>query len=60
LDELPRVLSEIEVEVSIDVLLGTSFIAQLPYRMMLVELAELKIQLQELLDKRFLHRSNSL
>lgn len=42
-----------EVEVFIDLLPGTSPIAQSPYRMALVELVELKIPLQELLDKGF-------
>jgi len=47
------------VEVFIDLLPGTSPIAQSPYRMTLVELVELKIQLQELLDKGFTRYSNS-
>ena len=51
-EELPGLPPEREVEVSIDVLLGTTPIAQAPYRMAPVELAELKFQLQELLDKR--------
>jgi hypothetical protein len=50
-DELPGVPPEREVEVTIDILPGTSPIAQSPYRMTPAELAELKIQLQELLDK---------
>jgi len=44
-NELPGVPSEREVEVTIDVLLGTSLITQSPCRMVLSELAELKIQL---------------
>jgi hypothetical protein len=40
-----------EMEFSIDVLPGTVPISQAPYRMTPVELAELKVQLQELLDK---------
>jgi len=51
-EELPGLPPEREVEVSIDVLPGTTPIAQAPYRMASVELAELKFQLQELLDKR--------
>jgi hypothetical protein len=34
-------------------------IAQSPYRMTLIELPELKIQIQELLDKGFTRQSNS-
>jgi hypothetical protein len=51
-DELLGIPPEREVEVTIDVLPGTSPIAQSPYRMAPAELAELKIQLQELLNKR--------
>jgi hypothetical protein len=58
-DELPGVPPEREVEVTIDILPGTSPIAQSPYRMAPAELAELKIQLQELLDKEFIRPSNS-
>jgi hypothetical protein len=43
--ELSRVLLEMEVEVSIDVLPDMSSITQSPYRMALAELVELKIQL---------------
>jgi hypothetical protein len=58
-EELPGLPPKREVEVSIDVLSGTTPIAQAPYRMAPVELAELKFQLQELLDKGFIHPSNS-
>lgn len=49
--ELPRLPLVREVEVSIDMLLGTTPIAQAPYQMAPAEFAELKIQLQELLNK---------
>jgi hypothetical protein len=58
-DELSGVPPEIEVEVTIDVLPGTSPIAQSLYRMAPAELAKLKIQLQELLNKGFIRPSNS-
>jgi hypothetical protein len=48
-----------EVEVSIDILPGTTPIVQAPYRMASAELAEFKIQLQELLDKGFIRPSIS-
>ena len=58
--ELPRVSPEREVEVFIDALLpDTSLIAQSPYRIAPDGLVELKIQLQELLDKGFIRPSNS-
>ena len=44
-EKLPGLPPEREVEVSIDVLLGTTPIAQTPYRMAPVELAELKFHL---------------
>ena len=38
---------------------GTTLISKAPYGMALVELKELKDQLQELLDKEFIHPSVS-
>jgi hypothetical protein len=49
-DELPGLPLDREVEVSIDVLPGTTPVTQPPYRMAPAELGELKIQLQKLLD----------
>lgn len=57
--ELPGLPPVREVEVSIDILLGTTPLAQTPYRMAPAEFAELKIQLQELLDKGFIRPSIS-
>ena len=51
--ELPRLPPDREVEFSIDILPGTSPISKAPYRMALTKLKELKVQLQELLDKGF-------
>ena len=48
-----------EIEVSIETIPGVSPIAQSPYRMAPMELAELKVQLQELLDKGSIRPSNS-
>ena len=47
-----------EIEVSIEIILGVSPIAQSPYRMAPMELAELKVELQELLDKGFIQPRN--
>jgi hypothetical protein len=58
-EELPGLPPEREVEVTIDIFPGVSPIAQPPYRMAPKELDELKIQLQELLDKGFIRSSNS-
>jgi len=48
-----------EIEFSIDLLPGTAPISKAPYRMAPAELAELKDQLQELLDKGFIRPSVS-
>jgi hypothetical protein len=48
-----------EIEVSIETIPGVSPIAQSPYRMTPMKLAELKVQLQKLLDKGFIQPSNS-
>jgi len=58
-EELPRLPPEREVEVSIDTFPRVPPIAQQPYRMALVELNELKTQLQELLNKGFIQPINS-
>jgi hypothetical protein len=59
LEELPGLPPKREVEVSIDIILGSVPIAQSPYKMTPAELAELKIQLQELLEKGFIRPSSS-
>ena len=63
LDVFPKDLlglpPEREVEFTIDVTLGTTPISKVPYRMAPLELKELKIQLQELLDKSFIRPSVS-
>jgi hypothetical protein len=49
--ELPGFPLEREIEVSIETLPRVTPIAQTPYRMAPAKLVELKVQLQELLDK---------
>jgi len=58
-EELPGLPPKREVEVTIDILLEVSPIAQPLYRMAPKELDELKIQLQKLLNKGFTRPSNS-
>ncbi len=48
-----------EVEFRIDLVPGTEPISKAPYRMAPAEMAELKLQLQELLDKGFIRPSVS-
>jgi hypothetical protein len=47
------------IEFKIELQLGTAPIAKAPYKMLPVELKELKIQLQGLLDKGYIHPSTS-
>ncbi|KAM2307855.1 hypothetical protein ACFX1S_030150 [Malus domestica] len=58
-DDLPGLPPDREVEFAIDLLPGTNPISLTPYRMAPAELRELKIQLQELLDKGFIQPSSS-
>ncbi|KAJ8768723.1 hypothetical protein K2173_023627 [Erythroxylum novogranatense] len=58
-EELPGLPPEREVELSIEVVSGTAPISRAPYRMAPTELKELKLQLQELLDKGFIRPSVS-
>ncbi|RVW95177.1 Transposon Ty3-G Gag-Pol polyprotein [Vitis vinifera] len=58
-DDLPGLSPEREVEFTIDLAPGTAPISKAPYRMAPMELKELKIQLQELLDKGFIRPSVS-
>jgi len=58
-DEIPDVPPEREVEFSIDLVPGTKPVSMAPYRMSASELAELKKQLEELLDKKFVRPSVS-
>ncbi|KAA0042457.1 reverse transcriptase [Cucumis melo var. makuwa] len=63
-DVFPKELSGLppdrEIEFSIDLVPGTAPISQAPYIMALMELRELKSQMQELVDKGFIRPSASL
>ena len=58
-DYLPRLPSQRVVDFGIELHPGTSPISMTPHRMAPVELKELKVQLQELLDKGFIRPSTS-
>jgi hypothetical protein len=58
-DEIPKLPPRREIDFSIDLLPGSAPISKAPYRMSLPELTELKIQLQELLDKEYIRLSVS-
>ena len=57
--DLPRLPPDRDVEFSIELEPGTAPISQRPYHMASKELAEMKMQLEELLEKRFIHPSSS-
>ena len=54
LEELIGIPPEREVDLSIEILSGTTPTSRAPYRMAPIKLKELKIQLQELMDKGFI------
>ncbi|GKV42221.1 hypothetical protein SLEP1_g49653 [Rubroshorea leprosula] len=53
-EDLPGLPPDREVEFAIDLVLGTGPISKAPYCMALAELKELKVQLEELLEKGFI------
>jgi hypothetical protein len=58
-DELPGLPLDRDVEFKIELLPGTAPISRRPYKMPMNELAELKVQLNELLKKGLIHPSSS-
>jgi hypothetical protein len=58
-DELPGMPLDRDIEFAIELQTGTAPTSKWPYKMPPAELAELKKQLQELLDKGFIRPSNS-
>jgi len=58
-EDLPRLPSDRDVEFKINLIPGTTPISRRPYRMPPNELAELKKQLQELLEKGLIRPSSS-
>ena len=58
-EELLGIPLKIEVDLSIDILPGTTPISKAPYRMAPTELKDLNIQLQEFLDKGLIRPSVS-
>ena len=58
-EELSSIPLEREVDLSIEIVQGTTPMSRAPYRMAPTELKELKSQLQELMDKGFIQPSVS-
>ena len=59
LDELPGLPPYRNVDFTIELHLGTTSISMTPHRMMSIELQELKVYLQDLLDRGFIRPSTS-
>nr|GFD16869.1 hypothetical protein [Tanacetum cinerariifolium] len=59
LDDFPRLPPPRKVEFQIDLVLGAAPIARASYRLAPSEMRELSVQLQELLEKGFIHSSSS-
>jgi hypothetical protein len=58
-DEFPGMPPERAIEFKIELQPGTTLVAKAPYKMSPVEMKELKVQLQGLLDKGYIHPSTS-
>jgi hypothetical protein len=58
-NDLPSMLLDRDVEFTIKLQLGTTPISRRPYKMTLKELAELKVQLNELSDKGYIRPRSS-
>jgi hypothetical protein len=58
-DDLSGMPTKRDIDFKIDLQLSMAPIAKDPYKMLPIELAELKIQLQDLLEKCFIHPSSS-
>ncbi|GKB01548.1 hypothetical protein Tco_0829592, partial [Tanacetum coccineum] len=58
-DEFPGLPPPRQVEVRIDLVPGAAPVARAPYRLAPFEMKELSVQLQELLEKRFIRPSSS-
>lgn len=57
LDDLPAIPLEREIDFEINLVSGAKLIFKAPYRMVPTESRELLVQLQELLDKKFIRLS---
>jgi hypothetical protein len=56
---LPEIPPERAIEFKIELLSGTAPVANAPYKMLPVEMKELKVRLQGLLDKGYIRLSTS-
>ena len=59
LDEIPRLPPKRNIDFIIDLMLGVATVFKTPYRMSTPKMIELKMQLQELLEKKYIRSSVS-
>ena len=57
IDEELRISPKINIDFTIDLVLGVAPMFKTPYKMCIPKLLEMKIQLQELLGKKYTHTS---
>ena len=58
-DDLPGIPPDREIDFQIELALGTETISRAPYRMAPAELKELKVQMEEIVNKGFVRPSTS-
>ena len=58
-DDLPGIPPDREIDFQIELALGTETILRAPYRMAPAELKELKVQMEEIVNKGFVRPSTS-
>lgn len=58
-EEVPGLLPKRDIDFTIELVPGAAPVSRAPYRMSVPELTELKMQLQELLDKKYIRPSVS-
>ena len=59
LDEIPGIPPKRDIDFTIELVLGAAPVSKAPYRMSTSEMLELKMQLQELLEKKYIQPSVS-
>ena len=59
-DEIPRLPPKRDIDFTIELVPGVAPVSKAPYRMSIPEMLELKMQLQELLEKKYIRPSVSL
>ena len=58
-DEIPGLPAKRDIDFTIELVLGATLVSKTPYRMSTPKMLELKIQLQELLEKKYIKSSVS-